>query len=385
MIASYPFIFSKKYRFRRHFLFWFCWWAFESFLYSFTPLLTNTSDVTRFSITCTEAFLYLIPHMFLAYALMYFVVPKLLLKNKYILTFVSVIILFLLTASISAFVGIYILKDMREFLLGDNFYADYSGIKQMSFFRSLLAGLRGGITIGGMAAAIKLMKILYLKEQRNLQLQKENTESQLQLLKAQVHPHFLFNTLNNIYCYTQNVSPVASKLVLGLSDLLRSILYECNKDYIAVEQEIKMIKNYITLEKIRYGNKLDVSMNISEDDTGLQIAPLLLLPFVENCFKHGASQVIDQPWLSIYLDFDEDNMYMKLINGKSGNNVRSNFYSGIGLENVRRRLEMLYPGNYLLEIKDEEEVFIVELKLQLQKIKQKDITIPIPEKIMSYG
>jgi LytS/YehU family sensor histidine kinase len=282
-------------------------------------------------------------------------------------------------------VGIYLLKNMREFLLGDNFYADYSGIKQMSFFRSLLAGLRGGITIGGMAAAIKLMKILYLKEQRNLQLQKENTESQLQLLKAQVHPHFLFNTLNNIYCYTQNVSPVASKLVLGLSDLLRSILYECNKNYIAVEKEIKMIKNYITLEKVRYGNKLDVSMNISEDDTGLQIAPLLLLPFVENCFKHGASQVIDQPWLSIYLDFDEDNMFMKLINGKSGNNVRSTFYSGIGLENVRRRLEMLYPGNHLLEIKDEEEVFIVELKLQLQKIKQKDITIPIPEKIMSYG
>jgi LytS/YehU family sensor histidine kinase len=293
--------------------------------------------------------------------------------------------LFLLTASISAFIGIYILKDIGKFLLGDNFYGDDSGVKQMSFFRSLLAGLRGGITIGGMAAAIKLMKILYLKEQRNLQLQKENTESQLQLLKAQVHPHFLFNTLNNIYRYTQDFSPVASKLVLGLSDLLRSILYECNKDYIAVEQEIKMIKNYITLEKIRYGNKLDVSMNISEDDTGLQIAPLLLLPFVENCFKHGASQVIDQPWLSIYLDFDEDNMYMKLINGKSLNNVKSHFYSGIGLDNVRRRLEMLYAGKFLLEIKDEEEVFIVELKLQLQKIKQRDITIPIPEKIMSYG
>jgi LytS/YehU family sensor histidine kinase len=126
-------------------------------------------------------------------------------------------------------------------------------------------------------------------------------------------------------------------------------------------------------------------MNISEDDPGLQIAPLLLLPFVENCFKHGASQVIDQPWLSIYLDFDEDNMYMKLINGKSLNNVKSHFYSGIGLDNVRRRLEMLYAGKFLLEIKDEEEVFIVELKLQLQKIKQRDITIPIPEKIMSYG
>ena len=177
-----------------------------------------------------------------------------------------------------------------------------AALQKMGLFLSLLAGLRGGITIGGMAAAIKLMKILYLKEQRNLQLQNENTRSQLQLLKAQVHPHFLFNTLNNIYSHTQKVSPVASKLVLGLSDLLRSILYECNNEYISIRQEIGMIHNYITLEKIRYGNKLDISLDISQSAQELQIAPLLLLPLVENSFKHGASQVIEQPWLNICIN-----------------------------------------------------------------------------------
>ena len=97
---------------------------------------------------------------------------------------------------------------------------------QTSFYLGLLAGLRGSITIGGLAAAIKLMKHWYVKQQRNLELKKENVESQLQLLKAQVHPHFLFNTLNNIYSYTQNTSPVASQLVMGLSEMLRYMLYE---------------------------------------------------------------------------------------------------------------------------------------------------------------
>ena len=103
----------------------------------------------------------------------------------------------------------------------------------------MLAGLRGGITVGGIAAAIKLMKYWYVKEQRNLQLQKENAESQLQLLKAQVHPHFLFNTLNNIYSFTQNTSPVAAKMVTGLSDLLRFMLYECNQRLVPLVERIK--------------------------------------------------------------------------------------------------------------------------------------------------
>jgi sensor histidine kinase YesM len=380
-MTAYPFIFSDRYRLQRHFVFWFCWWAFESLLYSFAPVLANTTTLNKFVVTSLEAFAYLVPHMFLAYALMYFVVPVLLLKGKYLLTAAAVIILFLLTAAISALIGIYLLHQMRAIL--------FPGLEtlRMSFFLSLLAGLRGGITIGGLAAAIKLMKILYLKEQRNLQLQKENAESQLQLLKAQVHPHFLFNTLNNIYSYTQNVSPVASKLVLGLSDLLRSILYECNQEYISVQQEIKMIKNYITLEKIRYGNKLDISMNISGASDEFFIAPLLLLPLVENSFKHGTSQVIEQPWLSININLNGDEMYVKLVNGKLNNaNSKDYMHSGIGLENVRKRLDLLYPGKQSLDIKDDDEVFIVDLKLKLMVAKPMSKNLLVkPGKIMAYG
>ena len=222
-------------------------------------------------------------------------------------------------------------------------------------------------TIGGIAASIKLMKHWYVKEQRNLQLQKENAESQLQLLKAQVHPHFLFNTLNNIYSHTQNTAPVASQLVMGLSDLLRFMLYECNQPQVPLSKELKMIQDYISLEQIRYDDHLDVHVDLPANTDNLAIAPLLLLPLVENCFKHGTSNMLEQPWFSLQVTLENKRMYVKLVNGKAGE-VSNNNHKGIGILNVRKRLALIYPGRYELTITDEEDVFIVNLWLQLDSM-----------------
>lgn len=166
----------------------------------------------RLPMSFVESAVFMINHMFLAYSLMYFVIPRFVLKQQYWHTAGWTLFLFYITALMSALSGIFIISPLRNIILGNN----YSGPPRtftITLFLSLLAGLRGGITIGGIAAAIKLMKYWYAKEQRNIQLQKENAESQLQLLKAQVHPHFLFNTLNNIYSHTQDTSPTASRLV----------------------------------------------------------------------------------------------------------------------------------------------------------------------------
>ncbi|MDQ3842874.1 MAG: histidine kinase [Bacteroidota bacterium] len=362
----YPFIFSdeRKYRLRRHFWFWFLWWLFQTFLYAFIPVFDQIPYRYRFLSSGMNAFFFLIPHLFLAYSLIYLVVPQLLLKGKYLVTAISVLLLFLATAAISAFISIYLL---------DNIYAHLQGRihlllqgKRTTFFMSLLAGLRGAITIGGMAAAIKLMKYWYVKEQRNLQLQKENVEAQLQLLKAQVHPHFLFNTLNNIYSFTQNTSPTAARLVSGLSDLLRYILYEGNQFFVPLHKELKMLQDYIMLEKVRYGNQLEVHLDLPSETNNLQIAPLLLLPLVENCFKHGTSTILEHPWISLHLTIEEKEMQLKLVNGKAVDYRPAKPTTGIGLQNVRKRLELLYPDKYTLKITDEEEIFIVDLKLLLE-------------------
>lgn len=362
----YPFIFSdeRRYRFWRHFTFWAFWWLFQSWLYGFTPVLMPAPVWMRFAISSIEAFFYLVPHLFMAYSLMYFVIPRFIVTGKYISAALSVAAIAITTGFVSALISIYILEDVRAYFLAE-WPAVLQRYSKASLWLSLLAGLRGALTIGGMAAAIKLMKHWYVKEQRNLQLQKENTESQLQLLKAQVHPHFLFNTLNNIYSHAQETAPVASKLVMGLSDMLRYMLYECRQDMVPLNKDLKLLKDYITLEKIRYGNQLDLNVELPEETDDLLIAPLLLLPFVENAFKHGSSHIIDQPWISLSVTIDDRIMSMKLVNGKSNQSPLPE--GGIGISNARKRLELLYPNRHTLNIQNEEDVFIVNLKLALDR------------------
>jgi sensor histidine kinase YesM len=376
-MEKYPFIFSdeKKYRIRRHLMFWTSWWLFTAVIYSFGygPLsLTYGYGLMR---SVIEAFIFLPTHIFLAYSIMYFVIPRFLLKGKYVQTAELVGFLFALCAVISITLNVTIINAVRNLFEYKEFQQLPPMPLRIKILYGLMAGLRGGITIGGLAAAIKLMKYWYVKEQRNTQLQKENLASQLQLLKAQVHPHFLFNTLNNIYSHTQKVSPTASSLVIGLSDLLRYILHEGSRQWVPLSSELKMINDYITLEQIRYGKRLEIDKELPADTNGLMIAPLLLLPFVENCFKHGTSQMLDQAWIRLSVEVDKNKLKMTLVNARSPMAQPDQSSSGIGIANVRKRLELLYPGKHELVITEEEDVFIVNLRIELETK-----FIPLPEK-----
>ena len=375
-----PFIFSnqKKYRLQRHISFWLFWWLFQGFLYSFLAVGQWDSYPKQLALSMVESFLFMINHLFLAYGLMYFVIPRYLLQQRYLLTACFTVLLFLATAVISSLIAIFILPDIRYGLF--NIRSENYRTVMANIFFALLAGLRGGITIGGIAAAIKLTKYWYLKEQRNMQLQKENMAAQLQLLKAQVHPHFLFNTLNNIYSFTQTSSPQAAKMVSGLSELLRFMLYEGNQPLVPLSKELKMVQDYINLEKIRYGNKLELALQLPEHTDDLYIAPLLLLPLVENCFKHGTSNMLEQPWINLQADIEGKQLRMKLINGKAPGVNPASPHAGIGLQNVQQRLDLLYPDRYEFTYTEEDEVFIVNLKIELlqkkQEIKKETILQP---------
>ena len=370
-MQQYPFIFSdeRRYRIRRHLAFWVFWWLFQAFLYSFVVINSSTSYWDRLPMSMVESLIFLSCHIFLSYSLMYFVIPRFLLKQKYWHTAGWTALLFLLTAVLSALLNYLVITPLRDLIAVG--YCTWPKLNfNFNIFLPLLAGLRGAITIGGIAAAIKLMKYWYVKEQRNLQLQKENVESQLQLLKAQVHPHFLFNTLNNIYSYTQNTSPVASKLVTGLSDMLRFILYEGNQPLVPLSKELKMVEDYINLEKIRYGNKLECHLEIPTSTYDLHIAPLLLLPLVENCFKHGTSDMLEHPWINLEVTIQGKEMQMKLMNGKPHSPRKEEQSSGIGIRNVIKRLNLIYPGKHEFVITSDQDVYIVNLKIELEQKRQ---------------
>lgn len=361
------FLFSnqRRYRWRRHVLFWTFWAVFQASLYASIFVSNLKVYLQRWPVAMIESLLYLPCHMFLSYALMYFVIPRYVVTTRYVSAILWCAFLVLFTGALSAAVAQYLVIPMREALGVNSSFPRGPALQRGAFSQAMLAGLRGGLTVGGIAAAIKLMKHWYTEGQRNLQLQKENAESQLQLLKAQVHPHFLFNTLNNIYAYTQGRAPVAGQLVMGLADMLRYMLYECKRPQVLLSKELGMVEGYLELERIRYGNKLEIHVSLPNDAHQWNIAPLLLLPFVENCFKHGTSSVLEQPWISMDVTMQGPAMALKLMNSKAPQQHKWEAH-GIGIDNVRRRLELLYPQKHTLEITNQQDVFVVDLMLQLE-------------------
>ena len=223
------------------------------------------------------------------------------------------------------------------------------------------------------AIAVKQIKrAFFIQQEKNeLERKKLNTElrlkeAKLKLLKAQIHPHFLFNTLNNLYGLTMEKSDEAPGLVLRLSDILDYILYRCNEKKVLLIDEILNLQNYIEIEKLRYSEKLSITIDFPKETNNLQIAPLLLLPFVENAFKHGVSHNPGRAQITTSLKTRHTAMEFKIENSKNPAKPRIKSLSkGIGLSNVKKRLELLYPKKYKLEIDDKEETFSVTLSLEL--------------------
>ena len=215
----------------------------------------------------------------------------------------------------------------------------------------------------GIAGAIKMFRGKQHQKEREQQLIKEKLESELHFLRAQINPHFFFNTLNNIYGLARKQSDQTADVVMKLSKLMRFILYECTSDSIPIFQEIKVLEDYIALEKIRYDDRLTINFSKKIDDAHQQIAPLLLLPFVENSFKHGASEMRFDTRIDLDILLEKKLLTFRICNMKDASNKSDG--KGLGLQNVKRQLELLYPNNYELSIDDAGDKFTVVLKLNL--------------------
>ena len=198
-----------------------------------------------------------------------------------------------------------------------------------------------------------------------MRAQQEKITAELQLLKAQVHPHFLFNTLNNIYSFILNGSDKAPEMIKKLSSLLYYILNDCNRKWVSLDKELSMIQDYIALEQIRYGDRLNLSLHIQGSPKGKMISPLMLIPFVENSFKHGTSRTLTHPWVRLDIHIDKDFLEFKLTNNKPEYNIESTGKKGIGLNNVKKRLQLIYPESHSLNIIENEMSYEVYMKIIL--------------------
>jgi sensor histidine kinase YesM len=220
------------------------------------------------------------------------------------------------------------------------------------------------------AAVIKLVKRNYENERVAQEMKREKLDAELKFLKAQIHPHFLFNTLNSLYALTLQHSSKSSEVVLRLSNLLDYMLYECNVPLIALSKEMMQIQDMIELEKLRYGERLDVSFTQNGESSDAFLPPLLMLPFVENAFKHGASGEIDDAFINIHIEIQRNRLTLRVENSKcpdqSPTAGATLYKKGIGLKNVRRRLDLLYADNYELQVFEEEYTFMIVLRIPLE-------------------
>jgi two-component system, LytTR family, sensor kinase len=196
------------------------------------------------------------------------------------------------------------------------------------------------------------------------QLQIEKQAAELNYLKSQTNPHFLFNTLNNIYSLARDKSDLAPESVLRLSKILRFMLYETGGTHIAVEQELKIIDDYIALEKLRYDDSLRINFNYDVEDMKQAIPPLLLMPLVENAFKHGVSETRNQPFVTVHLSINQRKLVFMVKNSTEDFTESKTVKENIGLANLRRQLELLYK-EYDLTVHQEASVFTAVLKINL--------------------
>lgn len=199
-------------------------------------------------------------------------------------------------------------------------------------------------------------------ENSAIELENQRLSAELSFLKSQVNPHFLFNTLNNIYALSVNHDPVASESILKLSQLLRYLLQEAQSESVSINKEIEHLKQYIDLQKLRLTKMVAVDFEVSTDSSAFNIAPLLLLPFVENAFKYGIS-AHQASKIEISLRFKESVFEFSVKNSMNSGALAEVISTGIGVENVRKRLELSYPGNFELEIKNSGQSHQVNLKI----------------------
>jgi LytS/YehU family sensor histidine kinase len=257
---------------------------------------------------------------------------------------------------------------------------------KMIVWKSIDAGLINAIKVTLAASGITLLKRWWLKQKEKEKLEREKVTAELQLLKAQIHPAFLFNTLDNIISHAQMGSPKAPEMLIKLSDLLSYMLYECDTPKVKLSKEIDMLREYTSLEKIRQGDKLEMTFQINGDLNGQMISPLLLLPFIDNSFSHSDNKLVEQAWVNFDITVEENNLSMKLINGMPVGTNAEAWKNEELLANVQKRLRLLYHDRHELRINVEQELLIVHLNLKLEEATIVDQTTAEPVKTaVSYA
>ena len=329
-----------------HSLFWLCYFLFN--------VLRWGSRYQDYQWAFYENLIEFPMHMWLAYLNIYYLIPKLLPK-KYG-QYVSLIAIGILLA-----VGGRL---MLESTFGIN---PNSSLPQWQYLIELIIG---EVYVQGFITAFKFVLDWGKSQKKMRQLEKSNFETELDFLKSQVQPHFFFNTLNNLYSLTLDKSDLAPDTVLKLSELMSYVIYDGKQKKVHLHKEIGYIQNYLDLERLRFGDKLKTKLEVKGKINNQKVAPLLLLPFIENSFKHGTGDGINEIIINIGLEINPNDLEFTVQNRKyeklkapAPNPYDHIGHNGVGIENIKRRLNLIYGDRHHLDIRDDRDKYTVTLKI----------------------
>jgi sensor histidine kinase YesM len=292
------------------------------------------------------------PDMLQVYLNIYILIPRLLFRQKYLLYFATLALcIFLHSGLFIRLHGVYAGHGETAF----------NYVKDFTVGNFLIQGLNI-ISLIGLATGIKLLKDWMRQERQWQEKEKQHIRTELDFLRTQIHPHFLFNTLNNLYSLTARKSDRAPEVVLKLSDLMSYMLYESGAPTVDLDKEIAHLENYIELEKLRYGSRLTLCFEKKGATGAVTIPPMLLITFVENSFKHGLKGRMGPVRIDISLRVEKNGLFLKVVNPAD---LEQSDTGGIGLKNVRRRLDILYEGRYDLHVERTTDQFQIKLKIPL--------------------
>ena len=374
-MTLHDFIFTneKPAKYYRHIAFWMGQCIFWGF---WANIFFSHRTVWEYFLRSLRFKQYFILDISYTYVIAYYLYPRFLLGKQGLRFYISVFILTTVT---------YILFILDRFWLFNVINQSRDEQLLMVWYISMNFIISGPPVVCAMFLTIKMLKNYYIKMQEKIILTQENANAELQLLKAQVHPHFLFNTLNNIYSFSLNQSPQADILVNKLSGMLNYMIHECDEKLVPVEKELKLIEDYMGLEKVRYGKRLNMHVNIHGDFENKLISPLLMIPFVENSFKHGTSQMLRHPWIKLEITCMANQLFFNLSNSKPSVVHSNKLSKGIGLNNVKKRLHLLYPVKHQLEVQSSDDTFIVNMQILLEEELLTESKPGQPEKVILYA
>jgi sensor histidine kinase YesM len=313
-----------------------------------------------------ELFLKDLLHTFLLagffYANAYLLIPNLLTKGKVPVYFLTIACIIGMIVLINFYFRQFLEIDYRPLPEHSNLPKHFSGNRDL---RRLTRALFSSLFIFAVSTSYKLLLDWFKSEREKKEIENQHLSSELAFLKSQVSPHFLFNTLNNIYSLSLSQSDLTSNSILKLSQMLRYMLYESDVKQVGLDKEVEYLQNYIELQKMRISEGIKITFTTFGKLSENRIEPMLLIPFIENAFKHGINYS-KKTEILIDLKLSENVLVLKVENHIYQTNEKDKA-SGIGLTNVKRRLSLLYPGNHLLTAEEKADKYLVELKITLKK------------------